>query len=190
MQPAAHHMATASLWLLPMRVRANRGMCGRCFLKPVALDEAPSGSLLFCGLLYRPRSDCQEEAHRDLADGGRLRRRGPPCRAHVLALGNARDGCILCWLDVTLPRRSERPPTAKGLSIGWASGQGGPRRHVATLSSSAHRHDRAHHAADIPGSLKSSGGCSEVGPGCVFVVAGVGFQAAVQDADEPVGQLS
>jgi len=45
-------------------------------------------------------------------------------------------------------------------------------------------------SADIPGSLKSSRGCSEVGPGGVFVVSGVGFQAAVQDADEPVGQLS
>ena len=41
--------------------------------------------------------------------------------------------------------------------------------------------------ADIPGSLKSSGGGCEVGPGGVFVVAGVGFQAAMQDADEPVG---
>ncbi len=45
-------------------------------------------------------------------------------------------------------------------------------------------------AADIPGSLKSSGSCCEVGPGGVFVVAGVGLQAAVQDADEAVGQLS
>ena len=45
-------------------------------------------------------------------------------------------------------------------------------------------------AADIPGSLKSSGSCCEVGPGGVFVVAGVGFEAAVQDADEAVGQLS
>jgi hypothetical protein len=49
----------------------------------------------------------------------------------------------------------------------------------------------ARSSADIPGSLKSSGGgCCEVGPGGVFVVSGVGFQAAVQDADEPVGQLS
>jgi hypothetical protein len=38
-------------------------------------------------------------------------------------------------------------------------------------------------------SVVDSGGC-EVGPGGVFVVAGVGFQAAMQDADEPVGQLS
>jgi hypothetical protein len=29
-----------------------------------------------------------------------------------------------------------------------------------------------------------------VGPGGVFVVAGSGFQAAVQDADQPVAQLA
>jgi len=36
----------------------------------------------------------------------------------------------------------------------------------------------------------SSGGLSRTGPGGGFVVAGAGFQAAVDDADEPVDQLA
>jgi hypothetical protein len=45
-------------------------------------------------------------------------------------------------------------------------------------------------AADIPGSVVSSGAVVDVCPGGVFVVEGVGLQAAVQDADPAVGELS
>jgi hypothetical protein len=45
-------------------------------------------------------------------------------------------------------------------------------------------------AADIPGSWLSSGGFGVVVPGGVFVVGGCGFEAAVQDADEAVGELA
>ena len=44
-------------------------------------------------------------------------------------------------------------------------------------------------AADIPCSLLSRGGL-EMGPGGCFVVAGVGLEAAVQDADEAVAELA
>jgi hypothetical protein len=36
----------------------------------------------------------------------------------------------------------------------------------------------------------SSGGVEDVCPGGVFVVVGLGFEAAVEDADEPVGELA
>jgi hypothetical protein len=36
----------------------------------------------------------------------------------------------------------------------------------------------------------SSGAVADVGPGGVFVVEGAGHQAAVQDADPSVGELS
>ena len=36
----------------------------------------------------------------------------------------------------------------------------------------------------------SSGRCCVVCPGCVFVVAGSRFEAAVEDADEAVGELA
>lgn len=36
----------------------------------------------------------------------------------------------------------------------------------------------------------SSGVCHVVAPGGVFVVGGSGFEAAVQDADEAVGELA
>jgi hypothetical protein len=45
-------------------------------------------------------------------------------------------------------------------------------------------------ATDIPGFGLSSCGRVVVGPGGVFVVEGGGLQAAVQDADEPVAELS
>ena len=45
-------------------------------------------------------------------------------------------------------------------------------------------------AADIPGFSKSSGGRGVVCPCGGFVIGGVGFQAAVEDADEAVGELS
>jgi hypothetical protein len=45
-------------------------------------------------------------------------------------------------------------------------------------------------AADIPGSLMSSSGCGVVTAGGVFVVAGLGLGAAVEDADEVVGELA
>jgi hypothetical protein len=46
-------------------------------------------------------------------------------------------------------------------------------------------------AADIRGSLLSSGGFGVVGLGGVFVVGGCGCEAAaVQDADEAVGELA
>ncbi|MCW2761362.1 MAG: hypothetical protein JWR85_1563 [Marmoricola sp.] len=45
-------------------------------------------------------------------------------------------------------------------------------------------------AADIPGFSESSSGGGVVCPCGVFVVGGVGFQAAVQDADEAVGELA
>jgi hypothetical protein len=36
----------------------------------------------------------------------------------------------------------------------------------------------------------SSSGFGVVGPGCVFVVRGAGFEAAVQDADGSVAELA
>jgi len=36
----------------------------------------------------------------------------------------------------------------------------------------------------------SSSGCRVVTPGGVFVVAGLGLEAAVEDADEAVGELA
>ena len=42
---------------------------------------------------------------------------------------------------------------------------------------------------DIPGRLKSSSDGCFVVPGDVFVVLGAGFEAAMEDADEPVRQL-
>src|ERR1700744_1328817 len=45
-------------------------------------------------------------------------------------------------------------------------------------------------ASDIPGLKVSSGLLLAVGPGGVFVVEGAGFEASVQDADEPVGETS
>ena len=45
-------------------------------------------------------------------------------------------------------------------------------------------------ATDIPGFSKSSSGRGVVCPGGVFVVEGVGLQAAVQDADEAVRELA
>ena len=44
-------------------------------------------------------------------------------------------------------------------------------------------------AADIPCSFVSRG-CLEMGPGGVFVVDGVGLEAAVEDADEAVAELA
>src|SRR3954467_10529220 len=44
--------------------------------------------------------------------------------------------------------------------------------------------------SDIPWCGASSGGGVELGPGGVLVVAGLALEAAVQDADEPVGQLA
>ena len=41
---------------------------------------------------------------------------------------------------------------------------------------------------DIPGLYLSSGGCLAVGPGGGFVVGGLVFEAAVEDADESVGE--
>ena len=48
----------------------------------------------------------------------------------------------------------------------------------------------ARSAADIPGSLLSSCGLGVVAPGGVLAVAGSRFEAAVQDADEAVGELA
>ncbi len=48
---------------------------------------------------------------------------------------------------------------------------------------------RGHRSADIPGFQTSSGGGRDVCPGGVFVIGGVGLQAAVQDADEAIGEL-
>jgi hypothetical protein len=45
-------------------------------------------------------------------------------------------------------------------------------------------------AADIPGFSKSSGGRGVVCPCGLLVVGGAGFQAAVEDADEAVRELS
>jgi hypothetical protein len=45
-------------------------------------------------------------------------------------------------------------------------------------------------AADIPGSCESSDACHVVAPGGVFVVGRVGVQAAVEDADESIGELA
>jgi hypothetical protein len=45
-------------------------------------------------------------------------------------------------------------------------------------------------ATDIPGFSMSSGGAVPVRPGRFLVVAGSGLQAAVQDADEAVGELT
>ncbi len=45
-------------------------------------------------------------------------------------------------------------------------------------------------AADLPGSVVSSSGVEDVCPGGVLVVGGLGFQAAVEDADEAVGELA
>ena len=45
-------------------------------------------------------------------------------------------------------------------------------------------------ATDIPGFSMSSGGAVPVRPGSFLVVAGSGLQAAVQDADEPVAELT
>src|ERR1700760_1220521 len=44
--------------------------------------------------------------------------------------------------------------------------------------------------SDIPGLEVSSGLLLAVAPGGVFVVEGAGFEAAVKDADEPVGETS
>ena len=45
-------------------------------------------------------------------------------------------------------------------------------------------------AADIPGFDLSSCSCVVVGPGDGFLVAGVVFEAAVEDAEETVGELA
>ncbi len=45
-------------------------------------------------------------------------------------------------------------------------------------------------SADIPGFQPSSGGGQDVCPGGVFVIGGVGLQAAVQDADKAIGELA
>ena len=44
--------------------------------------------------------------------------------------------------------------------------------------------------SDIPRSRESSGLAAAVAPGAVFVVGGVGFEAAVEDADEAVAEGS
>ena len=80
-----------------------------------------------CGPTYRPGSRGQEEAHRDLANGGRLRRRRHRRPTSVLALGNAWDRCFPSGLRDVRHLRSERSQTAKGLSIRRAAG-GGRRR--------------------------------------------------------------
>ena len=49
---------------------------------------------------------------------------------------------------------------------------------------------RVNNATDIPGFSMSSCRRVVVGPGGGLVVVGAGFQAAVQDADESVGQLA
>jgi hypothetical protein len=45
-------------------------------------------------------------------------------------------------------------------------------------------------AADIQVLATSSGGLGDVRPGGVLVVAGVGFEASVQDADEAGGEMA
>lgn len=45
-------------------------------------------------------------------------------------------------------------------------------------------------AADIPSFSMTSGTGHVVAPGGVFVVASSGFEAAVEDADETVGELA
>src|SRR5215217_3283275 len=61
-----------------------------------------------------------------------------------------------------------------------------------TRTTPATRHGRAlaRSVADIPGSALSSSDSLVVGPGGVLVVDGVGFEAAVEDADEAVGDLA
>jgi len=51
-------------------------------------------------------------------------------------------------------------------------------------------HPQDRHALDSPCCGVSSSRFEDVGSGGVFVVVGVGFQAAVEDADEPVGELA
>jgi hypothetical protein len=58
------------------------------------------------------------------------------------------------------------------------------RPHIVHLSANARL------APDIPGFSMSSSCCVVVLPGDGLVVGGVGFQAAVQDANESVGDLS
>src|SRR5215472_10146312 len=53
-----------------------------------------------------------------------------------------------------------------------------------------HHRLRSINATDIPGFSMSSGPGEVVRPGGGFVVDGAGLQAAVQDADEPVGELA
>jgi hypothetical protein len=52
------------------------------------------------------------------------------------------------------------------------------------------RDDSERIAADILGFSVSSGAGEVVAPGGVFVVGGVGLQAAVEDADEAVRELA
>jgi hypothetical protein len=53
------------------------------------------------------------------------------------------------------------------------------------IGRSAHQERQTSHVVGV-----SSSRFEEVGPGGAFVVVGVGFQAAVEDADEPVGELA
>jgi hypothetical protein len=76
------------------------------------------------------------------------------------------------WLADVRHSRSERPSTAKGLSIRRASGQGWPRRPVATLSSSAHRQEsksrhpnrRRFASVDVQGTKARQESCSYASP--------------------------
>src|SRR5947208_16881624 len=62
-------------------------------------------------------------------------------------------------------------------------------RPLAPVPPEPRRPSPAHHAADIPCSLLSRDWL-EMRPSSGFVVGGVGFEAAVEDADEAVAELA
>ena len=122
-----------------------------------------------CGATYRPGSRGQEEAHRNLANGGRLRRRRHRRPTSVLTLGNAWDRCFPSGLRDVRHLRSERSQTAEGLSIRRAAGGGRgrpspPRVANQSARSTCSRSGRAcRPQMDVPNSAGTNTVCGMVG---------------------------
>jgi hypothetical protein len=111
---------------------------------------------------------------------------------HVIGVGPAMSGCRPSAMQV------DPEPRARVLPAGVAFIDLDDRYgiHVESLpainASTAHRQISAHSAAceTSHGVRASSDVLVEGGPGGVFVVGAVGFEAAVEDADESVGELA
>ena len=136
-------------------------------------------------LLRRPGLEFEESVTRD----SRLKSRLRPMReltrlgsARTIAAGHAfvqtSDGATTRRCRTTAPTPSPRCIRATRVLL-WLQRPSTIQERLNPLN-----------ATDIPGFSMSSCRRVVVGPGGGLVVVGAGFQAAVQDADESVGQLA